>query len=243
MFDVPMLILLPNAFGDAATNMAVDASLLYTLPSGIAAFRHYGWTEPAITFGYTQRIAEVQATFPNDDLRFCRRLTGGGMVDHRNDWTYALAIQSDLPAAHAPATELYATLHRCIQQALDEQLIQSQLAPCQKACDQAPPQQNAPNQCFVRPSTDDVIHPDGSKIAGAALKRAREGLLIQGSIDKGALPDAFDFNAFANSFQQGIAHALAIPIGTTEDLRTLFDSPRIQEERTRFESDAWKNKR
>ncbi len=55
------LIILPNAFGDAATNMAVDASLLYTLPKGIAAFRHYGRTEPAITFGYTQRIAEIQA--------------------------------------------------------------------------------------------------------------------------------------------------------------------------------------
>jgi lipoate-protein ligase A len=237
------LILLPNAFGDAATNMAVDASLLYTLPTGIAAFRHYGWTEPAITFGYTQRIADVQATFPDDDLRLCRRLTGGGIVDHRNDWTYALAIQTDLPAAHTPATELYATLHRCIQGALNEQLIKSQLAPCQRACGQTPAKNSAPDQCFVQPTTDDVIRPDGAKIAGAAMKRAREGLLVQGSIDRAALPDAFNFNTFAATFQQGLARELAIPIGTTEDLRTLFDSPRIQQERERFESDVWRNKR
>ena len=237
------LIILPNAFGDAATNMAVDASLLYTLPKGIAAFRHYGWTEPAITFGYTQRIADVQAAFP-EDLRLCRRLTGGGIVDHRNDWTYALAIQADLPAAHAPATELYATIHRCIQQALDQQLIQSQLAPCPRACGQQPTAKTAgPDQCFVQPTTDDVIRPDGTKIAGAAMKRAREGLLVQGSIDRGALPNDFDFQAFGEAFQQALSRELAIPIGTTEDLRTLFDSPRIQEERQRFENDAWLVKR
>lgn len=75
------------------------------------------------------------------------------------------------------------------------------------------------------------------------MKRAREGLLVQGSIDRAALPDAFNFNTFAATFQQGLARELAIPIGTTEDLRTLFDSPRIQQERERFESDVWRNKR
>jgi lipoate-protein ligase A len=237
------LILLPNAFGDAATNMAVDATLLYTLPKGIAAFRHYGWTEPTITFGYTQRIAEVQTAFPKG-LRLCRRLTGGGIVDHRNDWTYALALQTDLPAAHARATELYATIHRCIQQALVDQDIKSQLAPCPRTCGQTLQKKSAaPDQCFVLPTTDDVIRPDGVKIAGAAMKRAREGLLIQGSINIGALPNALDINILATNFQQALSDQLTIPIGTTEDLRNLFDSPRIQQERERFESDDWQSKR
>lgn len=242
--DVPMLILLPNAFGDAATNMAIDASLLYTLPTGIASFRHYGWTEPAITFGYTQRFAEVQATFPNDDLRLCRRLTGGGMVDHRNDWTYALAIQSDLAAAQMPAKDLYARLHRSIQTALESQQIESQLAPCPRACGQLPqPKRNGPKQCFIHPTTDDVLHPDGSKIAGAAMKRTRKGLLIQGSIDRSALPGNFDFRSFARGLQQEIAMTFKLPIATIEDLRSLFNGPRIQAERTRFESNAWNAKR
>lgn len=236
------LILLPNAFGDAATNMAVDASLLYTLPTGIAAFRHYGWTEPAITFGYTQRIADVQAAFP-EDLRLCRRLTGGGIVDHRNDWTYALALQTDLPAAHGPATELYATIHNCIRLALKAQSVQSVLAPCPRHCNETPPAHDGPDQCFVQPTANDVIQANGTKIAGAAMKRAREGLLIQGSIDRGALPDNFNYNEFAEAFQQAVARELDIPIGITEDLRTLFDSPRIQAERQRFAGDAWQNKR
>lgn len=236
------LIILPNAFGDAATNMAIDASLLYTLPTRIAAFRHYGWTEPTITFGYTQRIAEIKVTFA-DDLCLCRRLTGGGIVDHRNDWTYALAMQTDLPAAHAPATELYASIHRCIQLALENQQIQSQLAPCQRSCGQQPAAKSAgPEQCFVQPTTNDVTHSDGTKIAGAAMKRTREGLLVQGSIDRGALPDTFDYHIFAEAFQRALAHELAIPIGSTEDLRTLFNRPRIQQERERFESEAWINR-
>ena len=37
-----MLIALPNAIGDAATNMAIDAALLAHMPVGLAAFRHYG---------------------------------------------------------------------------------------------------------------------------------------------------------------------------------------------------------
>lgn len=236
------LIILPNAFGDAATNMAIDASLLYTLPVGIAAFRHYGWTEPAITFGYTQRSAEVRAAFP-EDLQLCRRLTGGGIVDHRNDWTYALALQTDLPAAHAPATELYATIHRCIQMALQAQSVTAELAPCPRQCDKTPAALDAPEQCFLQPTANDVTHPDGTKIAGAAMKRAREGLLVQGSIDRGALPDDFDYHTFAEAFQHALASQLVIPIGTSEDLRTLFNSPRIQQERERFESEAWINRR
>jgi lipoate-protein ligase A len=236
------LILLPNAFGDAATNMAIDASLLDTLPPGIAAFRHYGWTEPAITFGYTQRLAEVQAACP-EGLRLCRRLTGGGIVDHRNDWTYCLALEAELTAAQSPATELYAAVHSCIREALAEQSVQSQLAPCPRHCGEPPAAHHGPEQCFVRPTANDVIQANGTKIAGAAMKRAREGLLIQGSIDRGALPDAFNYHEFAEALQQAVARELAIPIGCTEDLRTLFDGPRIQAERQRFASDAWQSKR
>ena len=237
------LIILPNAFGDAATNMALDAALLYTLPKGIAAFRHYGWTEPAITFGYTQRISEINATI-SEELHRCRRLTGGGIVDHRNDWTYALALQIDLPPAHQPATEFYATIHRCIQSALERQSIQSQLAPCPRACDKLPAKElTGPEQCFVQPTANDVIHLNGTKIAGAAMKRTREGLLVQGSIARDALPDDFDYQTFAEAFQQALANKLAIPIDTVADLRTLLDSRRIQQERERFESATWINQR
>ena len=75
------------------------------------------------------------------------------------------------------------------------------------------------------------------------MKRVRKGLLVQGSIDRGALPDDFDFQTFGDTFQQILSRELDIPIGTTEDLRTLFDSPRIQAERERFDSETWLQKR
>ncbi len=240
-----MLIALPNAFGDAATNMAIDAALLATLPEGVAVFRHYGWTEPAVTFGYTQKHQAVKTTVPAD-LTLCRRLTGGGIVDHRNDWTYALIIQSALPAARIPASSLYSTIHRCIQTSLQAQSTESRLAACPRTCDTpaaAATKPEAPDQCFVTPAADDVLRPDGKKIAGAAMKRTRAGLLVQGSVDRAALPIDFDFAAFSQSFVARLSEALKIPSGSVEDLRTLFNSSKIEEERQRFADDAWNNKR
>lgn len=237
------LIVLPNAFGDAVTNMALDAALLGNLPPHTAIFRHYGWTEPTITFGYAQPIKAVQASVPTN-LRLCRRLTGGGIVDHRNDWTYALMLQSKLPTAQLPPTELYSIIHRCLQQALQRQLIDSQLAPCPQTCESSV--RNAirsPQQCFVQATANDVMRPDGVKIAGAAMKRTREGLLVQGSINRVVLPDEFDLHAFASSFQQMLSQQFAIPIDTMEAIHQLFNRGLIESERRRFESTAWQTRR
>jgi len=117
-------------------------------------------------------------------------------------------------------------------------------SPCPRACGKLPAKElTGPEQCFVQPTANDVIHLDGTKIAGAAMKRCREGLLVQGSIARDALPDDFDYQTFAEAFQQALANELAIPIGTVADLRTLFDSRRMQQERERFESATWINQR
>lgn len=240
-----MLIQLPNAFGDAATNMAIDTALLASLPEQIAVFRHYGWTYPAITFGYTQSFNAVQATVANaTELTLCRRTTGGGIVDHRNDWTYAYILQTALPAAKIPATDFYQRLHRSLQRALQLQSIPSILAPCPRQCD-SDQEQAKPghDQCFVRPAANDVLQPDGRKIAGAAMKRSREGLLVQGSIDRDSLPPEFNFARLNQDFLQELSSAFEIPIGHSDDLRALFDGARIATERTRFASSAWNRKR
>lgn len=239
-----MLVQLPNAFGDAASNMAIDTALLLTLPPSIALFRHYGWTEPAITFGYTQTFDAVQQAAGDPELTLCRRTTGGGIVDHRNDWTYALIIQGALPAAQIPATSFYEKLHRAIQTALTQQSIETRLAPCPRKCGAPGAEKRAAaEQCFVTPAANDVLQPAGKKIAGAAMKRSREGLLVQGSIDRDSLPPEFDFNAFAQNFIQALSEALAIPIGHSEDLRALFDGAQIAQQRSRFSSAEWNQKR
>ena len=79
----------------AAHNMAVDEALLAAMPRLCQpVLRFYGWTEPAATFGYFQRYAEVASRTPLRPL--IRRPTGGGIVPHDADWTYSLAF----PAGH-----------------------------------------------------------------------------------------------------------------------------------------------
>lgn len=235
------LIILPESTHDPATNMAIDAALLDSVPEKSAVFRHYGWTEPAITFGYTQRIQEVRTVVP-EGAHLCRRLTGGGIVDHRNDWTYALILHSQLETAQVLATELYEKIHQCIQQALAKQVITTRLAPCPRACDQIPsPKPTAPSQCFVQPTANDILHPDGRKIAGAAMKRTRQGLLIQGSIDRSTLPDTFGEQSFSNTLQELLAKLLHLNL--SGDHKRLPEQRWVQKRHQQFESSNWTNRR
>lgn len=237
-----MLIALPNAFGDAATNMAIDAALLESMPEGLAAFRHYGWTEPAATFGYSQRYKDVKNTVEGG-ITLCRRLTGGGIVDHRNDWTYALILNNKLAVASLAATEIYEHIHRAIGHTLAAQRIENSLAPCPRNCDFKPTKGDSPDQCFTSPAANDVLRSDGQKIAGAAMKRNRSGLLIQGSIHRGAVPESFDYGAFQNELVAELASRMKISQGELEDIRPLFKSEIIKKEKVRLASKEWTQKR
>ena len=243
------LFSLPAASNDAATNMAIDMALLETVPKATAIFRHYRWATPTVTFGYAQRINEVK-TIVTDDVQLCRRPTGGGIVDHRNDWTYSLVLHSNLKAAQIPATELYAGIHQCLQQTLAAQTIETQLAPCPRGCEQPhlksqisnfkPP---GPSQCFTLPVANDVIHPNGQKIAGAAIKRTRQGLLIQGSIDRASLPDTFNFQRLSKALAHALAKRFNLELKTSVSYPHLPDEQRIEQARQRFESETWTKRR
>ena len=237
-----MFIALPNAYGDAAQNMAIDASLLYSTPPDTALFRHYGWTEPAITFGYAQKWESVKKIFP-EGLQFCRRITGGGIVDHRNDWTYSIILSRTLLPGNNPPTQTYLELHQSIHEALNQAKIPCRLAPCPRACDSASPTNDfSASQCFVQASANDVLRPDGAKIAGAALKRTRDALLIQGSILRANLPQNFDYATFQSSFLTLMSEIWNIPITEPEDLREYFKNERIAREKDRFNSSEWLQK-
>ena len=237
-----MLVVLPNAFGDAANNMAIDAALLETIPPESALFRHYGWTEPALTFGYSQHYEEVRENAP-DGVSLCRRATGGGIVDHRNDWTYTLVLSADLKAAKGTSTSLYHTIHASIATALENQSLPTQLAPCPRKCADVPAKTDGPDQCFIQPVMNDVLTKDGRKIAGAAMKRTRKGLLIQGSIDRAALPETLDFSPFQNDLIANLAQSLELRLNQPEDLRPFFNSELIEQEKQKFSSAEWTRRR
>jgi len=155
-----------------AFNMAQDDALLEAMPRlHLPVLRFYGWTEPAATFGYFQKFAEVKRATLLRPL--IRRPTGGGIVPHAADWTYSLAF----PAGHEwhglRAEESYRRVHEWIRAAFAKLGVVTELAACCK--------KSAPGQCFVGHEKSDLLW-RGRKIAGAAQRRTLGGLLIQGSV-------------------------------------------------------------
>ena len=227
------LHLLPNRTGGAAENMATDFLLLQRYPAAAhARFRHYGWHRPAFTFGYSQKITWVRTQLPpGETFDLCRRPTGGGVVDHREDWTYALVIPRGHPLEKARAVESYRAVHAALAEALVAQGVPAELkknpepvervdpatagkpnalgaADGQAAPPSSPP---GPGVCFQHPEIYDVVHAaTGGKIAGAAQKRNKHGLLFQGSIWRPAAGAAVDWERFADDFGARLAAALVL---------------------------------
>ena len=164
--------LLSSGVGESAVNMAIDEALMESAPQiGKPVLRFYGWAEPAATFGYSQKIADLERVTMLRPL--IRRPTGGGLVPHDRDWTYSAVFPPNHAWYELKATESYERIHQWIVDAFTLIGVDTILAPC---C-----QKEIPGQCFLGAEKSDVLWM-GRKIAGAAQRRTKDGLLIQGSI-------------------------------------------------------------
>ena len=189
-------------FRSAAMNMAVDETLLELAVA--PSIRFYRWNSPAVSFGYFGRFADVAAYGRERDL--VRRWTGGGVVFHGKDLTYSMII----PARHPLFAECSASIYEKVHRALSDVLRAiGQIVYCcshapvarpiqdAKACEDGPQGRGDNRQlCFANPVRADVLL-NGQKIAGAAQRRTRRGLLQQGSIQNVAIGDDFA-ERFAN---------------------------------------------
>jgi|SRR5688572_24978545 len=164
--------------GSAAFNMAVDEALLES--AAMPLLRFYRWRRPSISFGYFGRYAEVAAQ--SGDREIVRRWTGGGIAPHGDDLTYSVIIPATNPLFAHSSLEIYAKLHESIRLALQTNDIEASLAGSA-----APKVSEA---CFANAVRADVLS-NGQKIAGAAHRRTRAGLLHQGSIQCRDLPGRF----------------------------------------------------
>lgn len=165
-------LLLNSDPGAADFNMALDEALLeFASLSGKPVLRFYAWTEPAGSFGYSQKYGDVALLTLLRPL--VRRPTGGGLVPHGMDWTYSLIF----PPGHwwyaSRAKESYQRVHEWIRAAFARLNLTTELAPNRR--------KELAGQCFVGAEQFDVLW-SGAKIAGAAQRRNRQGLLIQGSV-------------------------------------------------------------
>jgi lipoate-protein ligase A len=186
--------------------MALDEALLESMSRlGQPVLRFYGWTEPAATFGYFQKYADVERATLLRPL--IRRPTGGGIVPHNADWTYSLAFPPGHEWHSLKAEESYRRVHEWIQSAFAKLDVTTELAPsCKKSIPsfrssrreeahskkseignrkseicQSPLTSAPTGQCFAGYERFDLLW-HGKKIAGAAQRRNKLGLLIQGSV-------------------------------------------------------------
>src|SRR6266487_2087391 len=178
----------------AAMNMAIDEVLLET--AAIPSIRFYRWNSPALSFGYFGNLADVASYARERDL--VRRWTGGGIVFHGEDLTYSIVIPVGDQIFAESSMSLYEKIHRALVNALAET---AQPAVVAAIGDRGTKVSNAGynEHCFANPVRADVMM-NGRKIAGAAQRRTRSGLLHQGSIQGVDLA-----NGLAERFAQALS--------------------------------------
>lgn len=175
----------------AALNMAIDEVLLRT--ATIPLLRTYRWSRPSVSFGYFAKFAEIERDWPEREA--VRRWTGGGIVAHGEDFTYSLLIPHDCAFFKMRTADSYRAIHACLATALG--VGAEALAP------QPAPKVSA--ACFANAARHDVVV-GSTKVAGAAQRRTRFGLLHQGSIQYPDLPPVFQnllADALGTRIEQG----------------------------------------
>ena len=224
--------ILPWSESTAALNMARDLLLLESYPDPrVPRFRAYGWSEAAFTFGVSQRWADYRAKVPASST-LVRRATGGGLVSHLEDWTFALALPAGHPATELEALESYAIVLRALGVALRAQGQPVSMAPAPSGARGF----SAPTVCAERAEPHDLVHADGRKVAGAAQKRTRDGLLLEGYVWKPFLP-GLDLVRLARDFPDALADALGTSARPVAE--PAYEKAAASAAAERFGSSAW----
>ncbi|WP_367874748.1 lipoate--protein ligase family protein [Luteolibacter sp. Populi] len=197
---------------DGPENMAVDEWLAESCD--LPVLRSYTWQPGWGSFGYFVKRAEL----PENGLRWVRRWTGGGIVDHRADWTYTLFVPRGFGLAEARGAESYRLIHGALAAAMGGAARLAAAGPSAVG-----------GECFIQPVEHDILDPAGRKIAGAGQRRTVRGLLHQGSVAGG------------ESFAQALAAGLSGKVGMT----AFHPPPELLAEKAsgRYASEAWMNRR
>ena len=168
------LRLLPLEKNLAPMAMALDEVLLENAARGQPSLRFYQWAVPSVSLGYFQPHS-VAARFSG--LPVIRRPTGGDLLVHHHELTYALVLPD--PLLPSKVEELACKVHRIIGEYLNRKGVSTICQPSQgKLRADAAPQGIL---CFLHPAAGDVMA-EGFKVVGSAQRRRSGGLLQHGSI-------------------------------------------------------------
>ncbi len=199
-----------------AEQMACDEALAGITKAPV--LRTYRWAEPAVTFGYSQRLQNIQNLACGRPVM--RRWTGGGTVFHGDELTLGLAIPASGAFTHLTSAQIYQAIHEAFLPAVREILPEAKLVALED-CRCGP-------VCFESPVAYDIVA-GSRKILGGALRRSRLGILYQGSLHAAVAP-------------RSLAAALAEEVLPIESLPALEKSA-ADLARERYTDPAWLNLR
>ncbi len=149
--------------------MAVDEWLLETCTRPL--LRIYSWKGNWGSIGYFGKLNQARESLPG--LDWVRRWTGGGVVNHSDDWTYSLIVPQGHIVARLKGGESYRLIHEVLVRVMAAEVGAAALSSGKG---------KGNCLCFENAVEYDVEDAAGNKLAGAAQRRGKFGLLHQGSV-------------------------------------------------------------
>ena len=169
------------AFGryEPDLNMALDLHL-FTLSEGgreCGFLRFYTWSTPTLSLGRFEDESVIDmARAREDGVRVVRRPTGGRVVLHCEDLTYAVTTRR---GAGPGGLESYRMIAECVARGIARLGIEVRL---ERSMGVKSEVRRKP--CFVSASRYEILH-RGRKVAGSAQKAGINAVLQHGSIPLG----------------------------------------------------------
>jgi len=180
-----------------ARNMAIDEALMLGLANSdfFGFLRFYKWDPPTLSFGYNQNIERLIVFENLNGTGLVRRMSGGKMVFHNEEWTFSLGLQQALLKSETGSTTFLQMFQRAVSpivQALVAAGIPARFSDLREM--KSSSQNNV--HCYAA-ATGHSIFAGDKKLIGAAGIAKDGNFIIHGSIPiKVSFPP---WNIFAGS--------------------------------------------
>jgi lipoate-protein ligase A len=168
---------------DGASNMAIDEALLESFDPdrSTPVLRLYGWNPPALSFGRFQDAGKVLdlERCRADEVTMVQRITGGGVIYHADELTYAIVCAPQHLPGETTVKESFRFLTGFLLTFYRELGL-----PAAYAADVPEDRSRLGERtpfCFAGRESYDILI-DGRKIGGNAQRRLRKAVFQHGSI-------------------------------------------------------------
>jgi lipoate-protein ligase A len=232
---------------EPAFNMAVDEAILEAHRAGLvpATLRFYGWSPPAVSTGYAQKLPyETMARIRSKGYALVRRATGGRAVLHEADLTYSFIGCSgscdDIAQSIGP-THLSNSVSQSYFQICQGLLAGLKILGVDAGLGKGKGYTGF-QDCFLSTTNAD-LQVDGLKLVGSAQLRRQNAVLQHGSIllnqDQNALPDLLQPAVSAGVQQASVAQqARVVRQPSVVHKANVFNTAESDKDHASLESDV-----